>query len=254
MIDLHTHLLPGVDDGVRDMAEALDQLRDARRQGITAVACTPHVHPELPAELTRVLDKRRRIHEVLVAAAAAEGGLPEIGLGSEVLIHDEPVDLDHPGLRINGTSYALVEIGFRRERFDDLRNLFLEWLAQGYRPVLAHVERYIHLDRHDELLEIWRQDGVLSQVNASSIVGVHGPGVRERAWGLIDDGLVDLVASDVHGPHMRLNHMGAARGLVLEHAGPETARRLFVDTPGSIYRGAAVMVPGAATGTMRPPG
>jgi protein-tyrosine phosphatase len=238
MVDLHTHLLPGVDDGVRTKAEALEQLREARRQGITALVCTPHVRPDSATDPRGLLSERRRIYEGLLEAAAVEGGLPEIGLGSEVLVQDEPVDLEPPGLRLNGTPYALIEVGFWREGFEDLRGLLLGMLDQGWRPVLAHVERYVHLHVRDDLLGAWREDGVLTQVNASSLANVHGPGVRRRAWDLLEGGLVDLVASDVHGPHMRLNHMREACQLVVEGATPETARRLFIDVPSSIYQGA----------------
>jgi protein-tyrosine phosphatase len=80
---------------------------------------------------------------------------------------------------------------------------------------------------------------VLAQVNAASFAGEHGAAVRERAWDLLERGLVDLIASDVHGPHMRLNHMREAWEFVRDGCGTETARRLFVDTPSAIYRGAA---------------
>jgi protein-tyrosine phosphatase len=239
MVDLHTHLLPGVDDGVRTLAEALEELRKARLQGTAAIVCTPHIHPHWSVDSQQLLDERRRIHERLLEAAAAEGGLPEIGLGSEVLIDDAAPALDHPGLRLNGTPYALVEVGFLRERFDSLQDIFRQLLDRDWRPVLAHVERYPHL-RHCELLVAWREDGVLAQVNASSLAGVHGPDISDRAWDLVERGLADLVASDVHGPHMRLNHLGEAWSLVAARAGIETAQRLFVSTPSAVYHGRVV--------------
>ncbi len=244
MVDLHTHLLPGVDDGVRTLAEALEELRKARLQGIAAIVCTPHIRPHSSVDCRQLLDGRRQIHEMLLEAATAEGGLPEIGLGSEVLIDDAAPELDHPGLRLNGTPYALVEVGFLRERFDALQNIFRELLDRQWRPILAHVERYPHLRRCEELLDAWREDGVLAQVNASSLAGVHGPAISDRAWDLVARGLADLVASDVHGPHLRLNHMGEAWSLVVARAGIETARRLFVATPSAVYHGRIVACPG----------
>lgn len=246
MVDLHTHLLPGVDDGVRTLAEALAELREARLQGIAAVVCTPHIRPQSSADDQQLLDRRRQIHEMLLEAATADGGLPEIGLGSEVLIEDTTPDLDHLGLRLNGTPYALVEVGFLRERFNALQDIFGELLARGWRPILAHVERYPYLRRCEELLGAWREDGVLAQVNASSLAGAHGPEIRDRAWNLVERGLADLVASDVHGPHMRPNHMGEAWSLVVTRAGIETAERLFVVAPSAIYQGRIVIpAPGA---------
>jgi protein-tyrosine phosphatase len=241
MVDLHTHLLPGVDDGVRDLTEALDQIREAGRQGIVRLVCTPHMRAEPGSERSRVLADWRRVHETLLAALELEGGLPEVGLGAEVLIREARVGLDDPGLRLNGTPYALVEVEFWRERFDDLRPVFLGELDRGFRPVLAHVERYTRLPASDHWLARWREDGVLAQVNASSLAGLHGQAVRERAWSLLEGGLVDLVASDVHGPHLRLNHMAEAWTLVAARAGAETARRLFEETPQAIYSGRAAL-------------
>jgi protein-tyrosine phosphatase len=240
MIDLHTHLLPGVDDGVRTLAEAIEELREAGQQGVAAVVCTPHVHPHPSVDLRQLLDARRRIHEKLLETAAAAGGLPEIGLGSEVLIGDVTPDLDDPGLRLNGTPYVLVEVGFLRDRFDVLRPVFQELLDREWRPVLAHVERYAYLRPSDEHLDAWREDGVLAQVNASSLAGAHGRAVGDRAWEIIERGSADLVASDVHGPHMRPNHMSKAWNLVVERAGLEIAEKLFVTTPSAVYQGRRV--------------
>jgi protein-tyrosine phosphatase len=243
MVDLHTHLLPGVDDGVRTLTEALEELRKASLQGIAAVVCTPHIRPRSSTDCRQLLDERRQIYEMLLEAAAAEAALPEIGLGSEVLIDDMAPDLGHPGLRLNGTPYALVEVGFLRERFDALRDVFRELLDRGWRPILAHVERYPNLPRCEELLDVWREDGVLAQVNASSLVRAHGPYIGDRAWDLVEHGLADLVASDVHGPHMRPNHLGEAWSLVVARTGIETAQRLFVATPRAIYQGRIVIPP-----------
>ena len=243
-VDLHTHLLPGVDDGVRDLHEALAELREAARLGIAAVACTPHTRLFEGRDLAALLEERRRVHEQLVRAAEAEGGLPAIGLGAEVLLLDEDLRLDAAGLRINGGPYALVELLFRRRGFDGLRGVFGAVLDAGHRPILAHVERYVAL-RDDDLLDGWRAGGLLVQVNASSLVGEHGPDVRARGIHLVTSGRADLVASDVHGPHMRRNSLGAAAEVVARAAGQETVRRLFAETPRAIFEGMDVR-PGPA--------
>jgi protein-tyrosine phosphatase len=235
-VDLHTHLLPAVDDGVRTLDEALAELREASRLGIEAVVCTPHTRLYETGDLAALLDERRRVHERLVAAAEAEGGLPRIGLGAEVLLLEPGVPLDLPGMRINAGPYALVEFLFHREGFDDAGPLFGDLLDAGHRPVLAHAERYVWL-RGDEALDGWRETGVLVQVNASSLVGEHGPEIRARAVHLVTSGRADVVASDVHGPHMRRNSLGAAAGIVRELAGEAAVRRLFSETPLAVFEG-----------------
>jgi protein-tyrosine phosphatase len=228
-----------VDDGVRTLDEALAELREAARLGVGAVACTPHVWLREAGDLAALLDERRRIHERLVEAAEAEGGLPRIGLGAEVLLLDRPVPLGLPGMRINAGPYALVELPFHRRGFDDLRDVFRSVIDAGVRPLLAHVERYLSL-RDDERLERWREDGLLAQVNASSLVGEHGAEIRSRAFHLVASGLADVVASDVHGPHMRRNSLARAAEIVRGLAGEDTVRRLFVETPGAIFEGLEV--------------
>ncbi|MBA2564299.1 MAG: hypothetical protein H0V09_02595 [Gemmatimonadetes bacterium] len=236
MVDLHTHVLPGVDDGARTMAEALSQLRDARDKGVGALACTPHLRMGETADLSALLDDRRRIHERLVRAADAEGGLPDVGLGAEVLLVDDGTPFDDPGMRINGGPYALTELLFGLRDFAAVRAIFGRILDGGCRPLLAHVERYPHLLGFD-LIDQLRQDGVLTQVNASSLVGQHGDAIRRRAEELLDSDRADVVASDAHGPHMRLNYMAEARLLVERRSGPAFARRLFEDVPRTIFDG-----------------
>ncbi len=240
LVDLHTHLLPGVDDGVRTLAEALEQLREARAQGICALACTPHTRAWEADDLGALLAERRRVYERLAAAAGAEGGLPRIGLGAEVLVMGRGASLEPPGMRINGTPFALVEVLFGLTDFSDVRETFLELLDRGHRPILAHVERYPHLQGLD-LVDRWREDGILLQVNASSLVGEHGSAIRRRALELLDSGRADLVASDVHGRHMRLNHLGEAYVLVHDRLGEPRARRLFSDVPRTVFEGGEVV-------------
>ena len=235
-MDLHTHLLPGVDDGVRTLAEALEQLREARAQGVEALACTPHTRIWETADLAALLAQRRGVYDRLVAAAAAEGDLPRIGLGAEVLILDGAIPFDLSGMRINDTPYALVEVLFGLMDFSDLRRIFRRLVGRGVQPILAHVERYPRLTGY-EPLDQWRDDGVLVQVNASSLVGEHGEGIRRRGMDLVETGRADLVASDVHGPHMRLNRLGEAHALVSDSAGEEVARRLFSEVPAAIFEG-----------------
>lgn len=246
-VDLHTHLLPGVDDGVRNVREALEQLREASRQGVRALVCTPHTRPAVGGQLRALLDERRRVYDRLLEAVektaeAEEGRLPEVGLGAEVLVLEPGVSFDRPEMRLNGTAYALVEVLFGLEDFGGVRAIFLRMLERDYRPVLAHVERYPYLAGYDDLLDRWREDGVLAQLNASSLVGEHGERIWHRALKLLDMGRIDLVASDVHGAHMRLNHLAEAHALVRARLGDAVARRLFVEVPGAVYEGAEVPV------------
>lgn len=240
LVDLHTHLLPGVDDGVRSVDEALEQLRDAARQGVVALACTPHTRVREGRDLLGLLDERRRVHDQLLEAVMREPGLPQVGLGAEVLLIDDPeLSLAPPGMRINDTPYALVEVLFGLPEFATLLDLFRRHLDAGHRLILAHAERYVNL-RRDDLIDRWHEEGVLIQVNASSIVGEHGEEIRRRALALIEAGRADLVASDVHGEHMRISHLARSLRIVRERAGEAEARRLFAEVPAAIFEGAPI--------------
>jgi protein-tyrosine phosphatase len=236
VIDLHTHALPGIDDGPPDMVSALALLAAAEAEGTVALAATPHVradHPEVrPEELAgRVSD---------LAAAAAEAGLA-IGL-----IAGGEVDLqwaqraDEEALRAVSFGQRgrdlLVETpyGALPERFEDM---LFTLSAGGYRVLLAHPERSPTFQRDPSRLAALVERGTLLQVTASALASTRRRSRSRRlASELVRDGLAHVIASDAHGAHVP--RTGMLAGLeAAERIAPLRARWMVTDAPAAIAAG-----------------
>lgn len=201
LVDLHNHLVPGVDDGSRTLEEAKDGLRRFLDVGVRTVVTTPHLEGSLTqnkgwledrlGEIDRAWDSLKRM---------AEAEFPELELlrGQEVMLDVPDPDLSDPRLRLAETSYVLVEWPGLRvppSTLSVLDNL----VESGVRPILAHPERYRGLDQGMHLPEEWRARGALLQVNYGSLLGRYGDLPRRLAWRFLEAGWVDLMASDYHG-------------------------------------------------------
>jgi protein-tyrosine phosphatase len=195
VIDLHSHILPAVDDGPRTLDGSLELARAAVADGTRTILATPHVNddprigPELVAE---------RLAELRPALAEAEIPL-EVLPGGEIAIW-RLVDLDDAALRalaLGGGPYVLVESPFSPV-VGDFEPMVLDLHARGHRVLLAHPERCPAFQRDPARLERLADAGVLVQITAGSMVGAFGSTVRRFTAGLLRDGLAHVVASDAH--------------------------------------------------------
>lgn len=235
MLDLHAHVLPGLDDGVRSLDEALELVRAAAAEGVTAIAATPHVRDDYPTSAAQMEAG------VAVLRAAVEGaGLPvEILHGGEVdvdrLWQLSPDELRRFTIAQTGR-YLLIETPYRGwprviERACSLLR------GRGITPLLAHPERNAHVQDSPALLEPLVADGVLVQVTSASLDGRLGSASRLAAQTLIERRLVHVIASDAHGPQTRMAGMAGAAAAVGDE---ELARRLTTETPAAIAAGEPV--------------
>lgn len=225
MIDLHLHLLPGVDDGPETLAHALAMCRQAHTDGCVALVATPHQrrdewHTDDPAPLAAALAE----------LAAASGGLPSLYLGAEVRVDSELLaDLERPGRAgvrtLAGSRYLLLELdpdGIGPEPVE----LVAELGRRGFAPIVAHPEVTPFLWSEADLIERLIEAGALLQVTAMSVSGQFGRAVRDRVWSLLEQDLVHFVASDAHRPDWRPPGLARARALIAERLGAEVAQRL----------------------------
>lgn len=199
MIDLHCHLLPGIDDGPRTLDEALAMARAHVAAGVRTVAATPHVSWDMPTEAAAIdvglADLR--------AALVAEGIPLEVVRGAEVDVHRAEAlsDEELRELTLGGGSWLLLEAPLQQGT--PLEPTVRSLLARGHRIVLAHPERSPLLQRDpDGLLELVRA-GVVTQVTAGSFSGRFGRTVQRYTEALLARGLVHTVASDAHDPVRR---------------------------------------------------
>ncbi|NLY93391.1 MAG: protein tyrosine phosphatase [Myxococcales bacterium] len=227
-VDLHSHVIPAVDDGVKTLDDARALLRGLRSLGFAHVVATPHIRTALfenePAALRRAFD-------ALVAALGDDDALPSLGLAAEHHVDDVVFEklAAGDGLPYPGGRAALVELPETRFPLG-IDGRFFDLMVRGVRPVVAHPERYAPLFRGSEPLATWVSRGVGAQLDLMSLVGRYGKNQQRAAERMLDQGLYLVAASDAHKPeHLPLVEAGL---LALERrVGASGARALLVDGP-----------------------
>ena len=226
-VDLHTHILPGVDDGAKELPVALAMLQSAWEQGTAAVVLTPHYRGAFRDNLRTKLEPRYR--QLLQEAEKTCPGL-ELYLGCEVSYElDISEKLDQGSvLSMNGSRYVLLEFpeGVYRSRVMDG---VLELLNFGYIPILAHVERYEVFYREPGLVRELVELGALVQLNADSVLGKMGFGTKRFCHRLMRQRLVHFISSDAHSPEGRPPELRQCFEKLAKKYGQSYARQLFRD-------------------------
>jgi len=236
MIDIHCHILPGVDDGSDSIETSLDMAALAAENGTKIVVATPHCN--IPNEYTNYFDEflKRRFRELQLAVR--EEGFPlQVATGMEAFgTNNLPVLLrEGRVITLNNSRYLLVEFYFGDD--PDRVQMVLEGLLdEGVTPVVAHPERYEYVRRDPELAVDWKDMGCLLQVNKGSIVGSFGRDVQDAVHYLIQQGLADAVASDAHSPFQRTPFMEHAYEMICDLYSVQEAQRLFWENPARILQ------------------
>jgi protein-tyrosine phosphatase len=236
VIDLHSHILPGLDDGVESLSAAVEVARAAVRDGITVIAATPHVRDDYPTsadEMERALEETR-------AALAAEGIALELLTGGEIAL-DRLWLLEEDELRrfaLGGSKQALL-LEFPYFGWPlALEQTVFELRVSGWRPVLAHPERNDEVQTSPHRLAQLVEAGALIQLTAASLDGRLGRAIRATALRLLESGYAHLIGSDAHAPSLREVGLSAAAAAVGD---PLLARWLTVEVPRAIVDDAPIV-------------
>jgi protein-tyrosine phosphatase len=236
LIDLHSHILHAVDDGAQTLADAVAMARVAVAQGVTMMAATPHGHSSASAWAGySPLKVQDRLDE-LRAALTAEGILLELVAGTE--IYGEPGALERLRAREllpYGTSRAVLlefPLGVTRGAAEQI--VFAFQLA-GHRVVIAHPERYRFVQEDPNTLIPLIERGALMQLTGDALLGNQGDRLLRMAEVMLDHGLVQLLATDAHGPHYRrLPNLAVARGRAEQLVGAAAADLLTREVPAAV--------------------
>jgi protein-tyrosine phosphatase len=247
MVDIHSHILAGVDDGAGSLDESVKMLRIAARGGTTDIVATPHANLEYSFDPDQC---RRKIAEL----AEAAGPQPRIHHGCDFHLSYENIQraLAEPSrFTINGRCYLLVEFPDVLI-FKSTGEIFDLLMGAGMVPVVTHPERNYLLHQRLNELESWVERGCLIQVTAQSFLGRFGRQAKEFADLLVRRGLAHLVASDAHDAEDRTPDLSGAFAYLSKKFGAEVATRLLETNPRRVLEGAPVeTVSVAAAGSGR---
>lgn len=232
MVDIHCHLLPGLDDGAETMEESVQMAEMALADGITHVVATPHSSDTFRFDLERNLELCRDLRERL-------GGRLQLGTGCDFHLSYENIEAaeaDPKRFTINQKNYLLIE--FADFALPPTLDQALERLQQaGMRLIVTHPERNGLIRNAPERLRRWIESGCYVQITAQSLTGRFGPSAQRSAEKLLQSDWVHFVASDAHSTRSRPLQLRAAYDLVVKEHSQETARALFHDNPMAAWNG-----------------
>lgn len=236
MIDIHAHVLPGLDDGPANMGESIDLIRAAAQDNITTIVATPHM-------LDGVYNVPR--DEIFAGVAALNDALKEHGIPVTILTGaDVHVDTEIPALLRDG---RLVTVAGRGKHImlelppdvvpGELDQLLYSVQLQGVRPVISHPERNRVIQEEPALLIPLVQAGSLMQITVGSIIGQFGSHVQDCAMALFERRMVHFVATDMHGMSRRIPRLSEAAAAVADKCGCEDAEQILKRNPEALIHG-----------------
>jgi tyrosine-protein phosphatase YwqE len=207
-VDMHSHLLPGIDDGLKTVEETVAYVRDLHTMGYKKLICTPHilygVHNNTPETVGAALEIARK--------ALKEAEVPVVlEAAAEYMIDDDferHLRAKHELLTF-GDNNILVEMSYMAVSMNLFEVLF-ELQMRGYKPILAHPERYNFYHRNFERYEELRDRQILFQINLLSLSGYYGKEVKKIGEKLIDEGMVEFIGTDMH----HANHLNATKAFI----------------------------------------
>lgn len=224
-IDVHSHILPNMDDGSRSMLQSLEMLRIAYAEGITTIIATPHNMPGKGCPKTETV--YRKVEEL--QEIAEEENIPvQILCGTEYFYREEVLEIleEDRGITMANSNCVLVEFDPMAER-GYIRNALRNILSQGYKPVIAHVERYAKLMEDKSFVKDIKLMGALVQINAASITGDNGRQAKKDTKKLLKEQLVDFVGTDAHSDGRRAPRMEKCAYILRKKYGEEYADALL---------------------------
>jgi protein-tyrosine phosphatase len=235
MIDIHHHLLPGLDDGPKEMETSIAMAKMAAADGITHIVATPHASNRYTFDPAQIAERLSALRD----AIAAQDIALNLGSGCDFHLSYENLQDAHQYPRkysINGKNYLLVELpDFSIPK--QLDEAFYELRVAGLEPILTHPERNPTLQKDPSRMEEWLRQGMLVQVTTSSVLGHMGPVAERMSHRMLANRWVHFLATDAHNLKGRPPQMRAACDAVAKKYGEAYSQRICVENPLAVFEG-----------------
>ena len=244
MIDIHTHIIPGIDDASQTMDASIKMARNAYENGVNTLIATPHCNIEGVFE--NYYDQSFVDRFLYLEEAIKKENIPlQLHLGMEVYATEEVPELLKKGkiTTLNQSKYILIEFSFQKD------SLLIEFLLQelvqlGYVPIIAHPERYPYVQKHPDMVYDWIEQGCYIQINKGSIMGNFGFSARNTAIYLLECKLASFVASDGHGATQRTTDLSRVYQYIKSRYTDKYAEVLFNENPRRVIDNKELIRPG----------
>lgn len=239
--DIHSHIIPGVDDGAGDVPESVEMLRMAYEDGVRRIIATPHFGiRNLGYDVELARESLSGLQEYIVSE---DGGCPEMELfmGNEVYFDSGAMSglADGYALPLAGSSYVLAEFPFVTD-FEEIFHGIRMLMVEGYIPIIAHAERYCRYIKKVKDLEFLVEQGAMVQINGSSVIEASECGAFSRkfgsdegawTWRALNAGLVHFIGSDCHDLENRRPGLSEAFEALKRIVGEDKAEQIMFDNP-----------------------
>ena len=235
MIDIHSHIVWGLDDGMPDESGMRSAFQMAKEDGIKIICSTPHF---IGNQLNKDKFKEVRNRQREARKISNEYGV-QLAFGCELFLNADVYQLLEEDVfeSLNQSRYILCEFDVRKDihKIEDFNEYLYEIEVKGYVPCIAHVERYFQDGLDLEIIEEWKEKGYVFQVNRSSLLGIHGSTIEKNAWELLKKGYAHVIASDCHrASGRRVSILSDVYEKVEKKMGKENAELLMVGNPYAI--------------------
>lgn len=206
MIDIHCHILNGIDDGARDIETSVHMCRIAEQNGIKHIVATPHTNTV--DNIERFIEARDERLHTLRKQVEMRGIKVNLYPGAEVYVDDDVFFSNNlRRLAINGSKYILVEFSFRESKISKIHSYLNEITNMGLIPIIAHPERYELFQFDYDAINDLARKGAIFQINASSLASMDGPQEFELAYSMAYNGVASFIGTDAHSVHHRPNNL-----------------------------------------------
>ena len=233
-IDIHSHILPEIDDGARDFEESLLMMNEVREAGGKGIVLTPHV--AIDGSETKILDKIGHQYDLLNRLALERGIAVDLYLGAELMLHPELPQRIKGDKRLTVNrkgKYVLIEMPFFEIPFY-APSIFFNLLACGITPIWAHPERCPEVIDDFNSVRAYTGNGVKLQINSGSLAGIYGRKIKRAAIMLFENGLGHILASDTHSPDEMEKSLSRGYSSIVKIAGKEKALEICEKMPSRI--------------------